>query len=319
MKTVNIFKRYKQEENAFTNGLISILSLSTLDNEPLVDNFFRDVLNFPVFGDTKERKFYVLSNTDGTADAGIRGADGCIWFETKIFSGTLREDQVNSHLLKLSQQPESLRRLVLLTPDDSQSLYIKKFCSDKKEIVHIEWRKVYRFLKEFSREKEGILPEIIKQFLTQISRMVFERDIAGIIQKINFGHESEVFADKYLDEMKNGVWDEWRTPRFYKELDGTGRKLLLYDRTRKAITVEIEIAKVVGPDEVDESKAYPWSNQFEKESISILNKPIQLKQIRLVPGFENFGVHRKDRSPYRNITREQYQALKIDEQTGDDN
>ena len=89
-------------------------------------------------------------------------------------------------------------------------------------------------------------------------------------------------------------------------MDGTGRKLLLYDRTRQGITAEVEIRKVK---RIKWARAYPWANIFAPGTLRVFEKPIRLSRIRNMAGFEDFGKHRKDRTAYRNITHEQYRQL----------
>jgi hypothetical protein len=52
-----------------------------------------------------------------------------------------------------------------------------------------------------------------------------------------------------------------------------------------------------------------WRNQFVPGTLRVFEKPIPLANIRSIPGFEGFSMYRKDRSAYRNITREQYRRL----------
>ena len=113
-------------------------------------------------------------------------------------------------------------------------------------------------------------------------------------------------ADAYLDEMRAGKWTRWNTPRQYKNLDGTGRKLLLYDRTREGVTVEAEIERVI---ETFSEPDYPWTNEIVPRSMKFFDPPIPLKHIRSLEHFQDFGVHRKDRNAFRNLTREQYRLL----------
>ena len=220
----------------------------------------------------------------------------------------LNEGQIDRHLEELRKRPEPKRRLVLLTPDDSRSQYIERFRSrDPGCILHLSWKRVYDFLQDsVENRKRSVFTELVGQFLDRIRDMVFEQDIAGVIVKIDFSDRSGVDADKYLKEMKEGKWKQWNTPRAYKNLNGTGRKLLLYDRTKQGITVEVEIKKV-GSDDTDPD--YPSINEFAENTLRTFDDAIPIGIIHGLKGFENFGVHRKDRSPYRNITLEQYQKM----------
>ena len=82
---VNVFARYEQEENRFTNGLVGLPAVA---RPPFVRTFLRDLLDVrlrkPISG------FYVqVKHDDGIADAALRGDGCCIWFETKIVSGAI--------------------------------------------------------------------------------------------------------------------------------------------------------------------------------------------------------------------------------------
>jgi hypothetical protein len=304
--TVNIFTNYQQEENHFTNGLVALLDLSRYEHPEIASSFLRDLLGLTPNGEVEACR--VLRGIDGTADAEICCGGCCVRFETKIRSGTLDTRQLRSHLKRLSRCQKRLKRLVLLTPDDGKSAYIRQFLAiDDRRILHLGWRTVYDWLEERACKSEGtIFSQLVRQFLDRIHDCVFEQDIAGVITKIAFGDFSQVYEDSYLQEMRRGEWDRWNTPREYKNLDGTGRKLLLYDRTREGITVEVEIKKV---SRIPRRRNWCWQNLFVPGTLRVFRKPIPLFHIRSIPGFEGFGMYRRDRSAYRNITREQYRQL----------
>jgi len=65
---INIFSNYSQEENRFTNGLISLLDLSRHSGQPLFEVLFRKLLNLDLQAEI--RKCRVLTGIDGTADCG---------------------------------------------------------------------------------------------------------------------------------------------------------------------------------------------------------------------------------------------------------
>ena len=128
----------------------------------------------------------------------------------------------------------------------------------------------------------------------------------GIIQKIKFGDVAEVYPEDYLKKIRE--WEDWNTPRKYEKLDGKGRKLILYDRTREAITVEVEVRKVK---KTNQSRRFSWTNYFEPDTLHVYreSEQIPLSHIRSIPGFENFSRYRKDRTAFRNITHTQYEQL----------
>jgi hypothetical protein len=308
MSTANIFTRYEQKENAFTNGLVSVLSLSRFAVPELVRAFLRDELGLILSAEV--HSFSVLRGIQGTVDAQLRGPDCCIQIETKIVSGALEDEQIDGHLKKLRSRTEPLRRLLLLTPDDGGSEYVKRCLRlDTDLLIHLGWKRVYEFLRNSVANRQPcVFSELVRQFLEWIHDTVFKQDIAGVIAKIHFGKTSQLFPDTYLAEMKQGkdIGTRWNTPRQYKHLDGTGRKLLLYDGEKKSITAEVEIRSVK---RTDIEQAYPWTNEFAPGTLQFFDPPIPLSRIRSLPGFENFGMYRKDRSAYRNIAHEEYRQL----------
>lgn len=302
---VNIFTRYEQRENRYTNGFVSLLSLAAFGHPRLLNQLLSDNLDLP--GTFDPINFRVLKGLEGYADGEISDADFCIWFETKIVSGSLCEKQVRQHLGRLAEKSQERQYLVLLTPDDSGSNYIKGFLEIDSRIRHLEWRRAFELLKPSAeRDANTVFSALADQFRDHIRQTIFEQDLAGGILKISFGDKSEVYKDTYLDEMKAGKWLHWNTPRQYKSLDGTGRKLLLYDRTRRGVTVEAEIGKVV---ETHLEADYPWNNEIVPETIRFFDPPIPLDRLRSLEYFQDFGVHRKDRNAFRNLTREQYHLL----------
>lgn len=307
MTSVNSFTHYTQLENHFTNALIGLLSLSRAEDAAFVNRFFHEVLG--IHSASPFQEFRVLEGIKGTADGEVVSTDCCVHFETKIASATLRKEQIRSHLLRLRQRTESVKRLVLLTPDDSSSNYVSRFRQiDDQIIVHLEWKRIHKWLEGHClQHQRGAFVELLRQFLATLKAEIFEADYMGIVLKVDFGDKSEVYDDAYLDELRNGVWRKWNTPREYKQLDGTGRKLLLYDRTRKAITAEVVIREVK---KTFSEANYPWTNFFEPNTLVVYQEPIPVEHVRTLPGFENFGVYRKDRSAYRNLTHEQYRLLR---------
>lgn len=304
---INIFNNYAQEENCFTNGLISLLDLSRKSGEPLFKTFFVELLNFQ--SPPEISKCRVLSGMDGsTADAELCGKDIRVRIETKIESGTLRKEQIRRHLQYLTRYPEKTKVLVILTPDDTNSDFVQgilgSFRSRKHRVVHLEWRRVYEFLSKGTKGRTSVLRELALQYLQRVHDRIFDKDFGGIIQKISFGPKSEVYAETYLKEIKD--WGCWHRPRLYKNLDGTGRRLFLYDHNKQAITVAAEIRSVK---RTSNRGSFPFRNTFA-DSAKILKPRVPLAKIQEIPGFENFGK-KGDRPPYRNITREQCRLLGV--------
>jgi len=310
MSDVNIFTSFSQEENRFTNGLFSILSLTRIEHPEFVSDFFSDLLGIRTA--TPLNRFRVLSEVVGHVDADIRSADTCMLFETKIVSVALRTDQIDRHLEKLRAQSEPHKYLVLLTPDDAQSNYISRCRRSAPDMIrHLAWKDVLAYLERFAELRpERTLSQLIRHFLETIRDTVIRQDMAGIIATISFGDHSEVYPIVYLDGIRQGIRKCWRTPKEYKQLSGTRRKLLLYDPKVKAITVVVEISEVR---RTDEHPKYSWSNDFADGTLQVLAIPVSRDIIQSVPGLETFG---KGRSPFRKITHEQFVQLRIENVLG---
>jgi hypothetical protein len=301
MNQVNIFTAYKQLENDCTNGFVSLLSLAPRGHTRLLNQLLNDELG--LHGTFNPDDFLVLEGIDGYADGEVSAADFCIWFETKIRSGMLRKDQVRQHLKMLDAKSQTRRYLVLLTPDDSRSSYIQGFRAIDHRIRHLEWRHAYDLL-ESPRDADIVFSALAHQFRAHIQKTIFKQDLAGGILKISFGKKSGLDAKTYLGDMPN--WTRWDSPRQYKNLDGTGRKLLLYDHTRKGLTVEAEIGSVA---KTNSEPDYPWTNELVPGTMKLFDPPIPLEHIRTLENFQDFGVPRKDRNAFRNLTRDQYRLL----------
>jgi hypothetical protein len=251
------------------------------------------------------RHFRVLQGIKGTADAELSGDACCLYFETKIESATLRTEQIRSHLSYLTQRKEPLKRLVLLTPDDSKSQYVARHLEiDPGSLIHLGWRQVYENLESRAKhEQNPVLAELIQQYLHRIQQTVFQQDYAGIILKIHFGNDSGIFHDTYLENMHEGRWSYFNTRRRYEKLDGTGRKLLFYDSIRQGITAEVEIRKVQFN---EEGSDYNCINEFEPGTLKVFKTAIPIKHILSISGLENF---RKGQNAGRLMTHTQYRAL----------
>jgi hypothetical protein len=302
-RQVNIFTMYGQMENHFTNGLISILRLATLGDSSFVHRFLDSLLKIDTCDSIQSFQVLEGYKEKSTADAVLKGKKTIVQFETKIESATLRKEQIMKHLNVFKACSQFEQHLVMLTPDDSRSGYVNKFLDlDRTRVQHLQWKRVFTFLSDYEASNI-VLRSIITQYLETIKAVIFERDIVGIVAKVSFGEKSGVYADKYLDQMRNGEWTEWNTPRQYKSLDGTGRKLLLYDKNLRAISLEVEIG---GVERTNQEAEYPWTNRFVPNTLRLFKTPIPVAKIETIDGFANF-VH--ERAPYRNITHEQYRQL----------
>jgi hypothetical protein len=306
MSRVNIFTRYEQRENHYTNGFVSLLRLAPLGHPQLLNRLLNDELGLP--GGYNPVNFLVLKGIDGYADGEVSGADFCIWFETKIGARALNANQIRQHLTFLDKKKETRQYLVLLTPDDSNSGDIKNLLEiDPRRLRHLEWRRLFDLLEPPAEgDTNTLFSALADQFREHIEKTIREQDTVGGILKISFGDTSGVYEGAYLDEMKAGKWLSWNTPRKYQSLDGTRRMLLLYDPKQKGVTVEVEIEKVV---ETGSEPGYPWTNTFAPGTMRFFDPPIPLEHIKSLGQFQDFGVHRKDRNAFRNLTREQYHLL----------
>ena len=222
--SVNLFTDYKQQEDRFTNGLVSILKLAELQDRTFISSFFRDLLNIELHAPSICAQVLRGYDVKSNADAVFLASNTRVCLESKIVSASLRQEQIQKHLQNLQKAPEDVRYLVLLTPDDSGSSYIGAYLdTDASHMKHLEWRCVYDYLSRYERNcTNSVLRTVVKQFIATIKSMIFEQDIAGIISKVSFGNKSGVYADSYLDDLRNGKWDKWNTPKLYKNLDGTG-------------------------------------------------------------------------------------------------
>lgn len=305
-RQVNTFTQYKQLENHFTNGLISILKLSSLEDSNLINHFLKELLGLDFQETWKSFQVLQYDRIKSTVDAQIFGENTSIQFETKITTAGLTEEQIERHCRNFESGSTKNKILILLTPDDSKSSYIRKFINlhPSIQIVHLSWIKVYRFFESFYQKTSNVvLKHLVVDYLDSIKTQIFEQDIVGIILKVSFTEKTGVDHTTYIEEMRNGEWIHWNTPREYKNLDGTSRKLLLYDRNLRAITIEVEITKV---EKTENEKDFPWTNHFLEDSLIIFDPPIPAEVVTALDGFAGFT---REHAPYRNITHEQYRQI----------
>src|SRR3989344_5672617 len=227
MSNINIFRHYSQAENRYTNGLISLLKAGSIVDPFFLAKFFEILAGVKL---SKNLNFKVLREFNGTADAELSSEDSIILLETKIISGTLRKEQIKRHLAALNKYRQKIKKLILLTPDSIGSHYINQFLKiEPNQITHINWNSAIQFLKEY-KTKDLLFSELVKEYIEEVKEEIFEQDISSVIVKISFGNNSGVYLEDYLEEFKNGEWTNWHTPKKYNELDGKGKKLILYDK-----------------------------------------------------------------------------------------
>lgn len=305
MSCTNIFRHYSQDENRYTNGLISLLKIgSKVDNGILIE--FGRLIEISL---SQNSTFKVLRELEGTSDAEISDDNSIILIETKIVSGTVRKEQIRRHLNTLDKYKQKNKRLILLTPDNANSHYIKQFIKiSPRTIAHITWNSIIQLLQK-SQSKDTVFSDLVKDYIDEIKEYIFEQDISAVIVKISFGDKSEVYPEEYLDEFRNRYWTDWHTPKRYNELDGKGKKLILYDKY-KGLVLEVEIEKVRKDPQRGANSSYPWSNKFVKDSLKIYKNPIPLSTIKKIPDTNNkFSNFDKCSTSHWNLTRRQYDWL----------
>ena len=86
-------------------------------------------------------------------------------------------------------------------------------------------------------------------------------------------------------------------------MDGTGRKLMLYDKTRQAITVIGEIQKATANHLLRRLSLDPF---LRTGTLRILPQPIDVTRIRQLEGFKFFG---KCQNACWNVTQQEYRLL----------
>jgi len=305
MNHANIFRHYSQAENRYTNGLISLLKIgSKIDDNLLIE--FGKLSGISL---SKNLNFRVLREFEGTADAEIYDNESVILVESKIVSGTLRSEQIKRHLKILDKYKQRNKRLILLTPDSANSHYIEQFTKiSPSKLVHIAWNSIIQFLQK-NQSKNIVFSDLVNDYIDEIKEDIFEQDISAVIVKISFGDKSEVYSEDYLNEFKSDEWEDWHTPKKYNELDGKGKKLILYDK-HKGLVLEVEIEKVRKDPQRGTNSSYPWSNKFVKNTLKIYKNPIPLSVIKKIPDKNNkFSNFNRCSTSHWNLTREQYYWL----------
>jgi hypothetical protein len=273
--------------------------LSQYHGRPALKRFFSEFLpDIRLSGDV--RRCYVLRGTPGTWDAQLCGPNFRIIIETKIKSGALGSEQVIRHLEKLDTCPEETRVLVLLTPDESNSAYIQKdfvekFSGRNHHVRHLGWPRVRDFLEQFAEGRPSVYSELVKQYLLEIRSKIFDQDYAGVIQKMAFTPETGLTEENWFKYARGGHWD---TEKKYNQLDSPGRLLLLYHHSQGIVArAEVQDIRPV-------QKVFGFRNIFVPGTLKHVKPVIPRARIEEVIG-KDLG----SRSPYFNVTRQQYQQL----------
>ena len=304
---VNIFDNYEDEENKFTNSLIALLKLLEIEDNNITFDFLSKLIGLNSIQKSK-LAYNVLKGIGGKKshpDSKICNEDHIIIFETKKESFSINKQQLINHLNYLKNQKDvRIKKLILLTPDNSGSCYVDKFIEiNNKLITHLSWKKVYEYFDKLkhSQNKSILFNGLVQEFLDLIKQKVFESDYVGGILKIDFGDESGIYSDTYLEEIRNHKWKNvpFHTPQQHHVLDGTGRKLLLYDKERFKITIEAEIEEVYEDKRRDKRKTkYIYANKFKGDP-KILEKPIPLNKILKIPKTQkNVSKSNKDKKEH---------------------
>jgi len=316
----NCFRNYGQTENNFTNGLFSVLEFLTCRDGNFLIKFFADLLNvdFPETNAT----FKVLpgsekSKTDHgqpvTVDAIVSSGDVALFFETKIKPYSLRPQQIKGHLKRaIGPAREKTKKLVLLTPDDPTSDFLKATISiDPSVIIHLRWKDVRDFLNGHVRQlHDSVLNKLVAEYVDVIKTTIEQQDYIGIIQKVAFTKKTGLSCPK--DCVRELLKPHgWGLPKKRNELDGMGRKLLIYSRKaeaqgRKSPAILYE-AEVLGcKEDANYEPDFPYRYAINADSVVEFDPPISLKKVAELGRFRNFGVRQ---NAYSNLLRTEYEKL----------
>jgi hypothetical protein len=318
----NCFRNYGQAENNFTNGLFSMLELSTCRDVRFSSKFFADLLkvDFPQGIESfKVLRGYEESKTDAahrkpvTVDAIVSGGDVTLFFETKIRSYVLRTEQIKEHLERaIRPGPEKIKKLVLLTPDDPSSDFLKARISiDPAVIIHLRWKDVRDYLYHNVRQlQDSVLDKLVAEYIDVINTTIEEQDYIGIIQKIAFTKKTGMSCPK--DCVRELLKPQgWGLPKKRNELDGKGRMLLIYSRNadfqgRKSPAILYE-AEVLGcKEDATYEPDFPCRYEINAGSVVEFDPPISLEKVTQLGRFSNFGVRQ---NAYSNLLRIEYEKL----------
>ena len=327
---VNVFEGYKQRENQFTNGLLALLELSTAQDMQFPQRFIETLLpQIQIKGPIKS--FKVLKDYDKaknkrrqdveTVDAEIIAQDVFLAFETKINSYCPElPKQIEHHLVSVRSRTERTKKLVLLTPDDRDSRFVKDLLAIEPEmLLPLQWKEVFKhFQGEREHLKAGVFGELIGQYLDFIKQRIFEQDCVGYIMKMRFDTRDTgtgLTEDRYIEHI-TAKDASWGLAKEHKELKTPRRRLLLFDPKKQAITVEMEIERTEKrPDTEkppDTEKGYPFRNVIKAGSQMRFDPPILVRSIEECGGKLRNFKKRGARTAYWRLLARQYDQLTQD-------
>ena len=115
----SIFATYKTGENRVTASILAVLSSLSIERAQQIISALLEESEFEMITFQNQPS----KGSKGIPDAQI-SASFKIVIETKIKRNSIRSDQIKQHLQRLDKSNESLRKLLVLTPDDGPPVQI---------------------------------------------------------------------------------------------------------------------------------------------------------------------------------------------------
>ena len=249
---INLFTHYKQPENAFTNGLVWILKILHKTKNHDFNSFIKERIGVKI---SKNVNFRVLGEFKGTADAQIVDDNKILQIETKITSSyyklfddngkfnSLSLSQLKMHKKVLQKEIKKIKKLILITPDFSDSYYVKEIIRRIPSITHISWHDIYNFFRKL-KIKDRVLNELIQEFNESIKNEIIDKDyVAGFFkytEKHLSGYDN---PNDYFNEMFKKNIGSTHIPFFPTFLSKPGRKAIFGFKGN--LIGECEIIKII--------------------------------------------------------------------------
>ena len=247
-----------------------------------------------------------------TVDAEIIAQDVFLAFETKINSYCPElPKQIEHHLNSVRGRTESTKKLVLLTPDDRDSQFVKDLLAIAPDmLLALQWKEVYKYFQgEREQFQDGVFGMLIGQYLDFINKTIFDQDCVGYIMKMRFDPPNTgtgVTADNYIG-LITAKDASWGLSKERKELKTPRRRLLLFDPKEQAITVEMEIERTENRPDIEAD--FPYRNVIKAGSQMRFARPILVRSIEECGGkLSNFKKRGARTALWRLLAR-QYDQL----------
>jgi hypothetical protein len=168
----NLFSTYSTGENRVTASILAVLRSLSLDRMQRLIGALLEQSEFELV----EFQNQPSKGGKGVPDAEIYSSCRLL-LETKIKRGMVFEDQLQRHLERLNESQESIRRLLVLTPDDNCPSVVDNISDDR--LVWASFSSLDQAIDELLDDPREVVSEREAFLLRELQTMFAREDLVG--------------------------------------------------------------------------------------------------------------------------------------------